>query len=341
MSQDKFGVDGPYFDELAVGDAVRAPAYTLTSGRAAVHHAILGGRLALSVDADLARAVTGRELADPAFVWDAAIGQSTAFTRRVIANLFYRGLALHRLPAIGDTLHTRTEVVGLRQTSSRPAGLAALRVQTHDQNGLLVLDFVRCAMLPLSAPEVRTGHAMDLSQLGPAELADTAGQLTSGWDTRQLPAEQFSAGQLSPGDSWQLQAGDVVSSAPELARLTLNLAHVHHDRFASPSGRLVYGGHTIGLALAHIARAVPQLLTVTGWTRCDHTGPVREGDTLYSQITLTSVRPGPGSLVRLGLHVIVRAGRDRAQPDPSQPSVEAGPALQDVLDWELTALALA
>ena len=28
---------------------------------------------------------------------------------------------------------------------------------------------------------------------------------------------------------WAVQGGDVVSSAPELARLTLNVATVHHD----------------------------------------------------------------------------------------------------------------
>src|SRR5436305_1277018 len=85
--------------------------------------------------------------------WD-----STAVTRRVVANLFYRGLAFHRIPALGDTLRTRTEVVGLRQNASRPTGLAALRITTTDQYDRLVLDFWRCAMLPLSSPDVRTGY---------------------------------------------------------------------------------------------------------------------------------------------------------------------------------------
>ena len=33
-------------------------------------------------------------------------------TQRVKANLFYRGLTFHHFPVIGDTLYTRTEVVG-------------------------------------------------------------------------------------------------------------------------------------------------------------------------------------------------------------------------------------
>jgi acyl dehydratase len=82
-----------------------------------------------------------------------AIGQSTLVTQRVIANLFYRGLVLRRSPTIGDTLSTTTEVVALRQNSPRPGraatGLAAPRARTVDQQKRRVLDFWRCAMLPL------------------------------------------------------------------------------------------------------------------------------------------------------------------------------------------------
>src|SRR5258708_2980750 len=69
--------------------------------------------------------------------WGGAIGQSTLATQRVKANLFYRGLTFHRFPVIGDSLYTRTEVVGLRANSPKPGrpptGMAALRMITIDQ----------------------------------------------------------------------------------------------------------------------------------------------------------------------------------------------------------------
>ena len=120
-----------------------------------MHQSIIGDRLRLALDAEVAMAVTGATgaLAHPALVCDVAIGQSTLVTQRVKANLFYRGLVFHRFPVIGDTLFTRTEVVGLRQNSAKPGraptGLAALRMTTIDHLGRLVLDFYRCAMLPL------------------------------------------------------------------------------------------------------------------------------------------------------------------------------------------------
>ena len=118
---------GPYFDDLVVGQVFDwAPSMTLTSGAAATHQAILGDRLRLSLDGELAHAVVGTTgpLAHPAFVCDVAIGQSTLVTQRVKANLFYRGLTFYRYPIIGDTLFTRTEVVGLRQNTAKPGRAA-------------------------------------------------------------------------------------------------------------------------------------------------------------------------------------------------------------------------
>ncbi|MQA08882.1 MAG: acyl dehydratase [Pseudonocardiaceae bacterium] len=320
--------EGPYFDELAVGMVFdQAPALTLTSGQAGVHQAILADRLRLPLDETLAKAVTGAQapLAHPALVWDVAIGQSTVVTHHVVANLFYRGLAFHRAPVIGDTLRTSTEVVGLRQNRAkpgrRPTGLAALRITTVDQHERPVLDFWRCAMLPLRDPEARTGHADDLDAVGQQPDAGTLAGLTAGWrlDRFRNAVSGTHFADLRPDASWRVGGGDVVSSAPELARLTLNVASAHHD--AGERGRLVYGGHTIGLAASQLTRALPNVVTVAGWHGCDHTGPVHEGDTLHSEVHVERTEPLPDGAGLAHLRVRVR----------STPVTGAEPA--DVLDW--------
>lgn len=283
----------PYYDDLAVGDRfANAPAMTLTSGAAAVHQAIVGDRLPLALDAARARDVLGADgqLAHPALVWDVAIGQSTVVTGRVIANLFYRGLVLRRLPLIGDTLRTTTEVVALRDSASRPAGLAVLRIRTVDQHDRPVLDFLRCALLPRRADRTPPGHDADLARFE-GDLDD--GELRAicaGW--RLGRAADGAGDGVAAGARWELEGGDVVSGAPELARLTLNVAMAHHDRAVAGGRRLVYGGHTIGIAAAQAARAVPGLLAIVGWHSCDHVAPVYEGDTLRSEI-LVERRDGP------------------------------------------------
>jgi acyl dehydratase len=333
-------VSGPYFDDLEVGQVFdSAPSMTLSQGAAAAHQAIIGDRLRLPLDAQLTYAVTGASaaLAHPALVCDVAIGQSTLVTQRVKANLFYRGLTFHRFPVIGDSLFTRTEVVGLKQNSAKPGraptGLAALRMTTVDQVGRLVLDFYRCAMLPLSADR-DTGRNDDLSQIG-ADLAAPPDP-TAEWDPaayrEKVPGARFDPGLA--GAVMQSTA-DVVTSAPELARLTLNIAATHHD-WRVGGERLVYGGHTIGLALAQVTRLLPDLVTVLGWDSCDHTGPVHEGDTLHSEVHVEAADPLPGErggVLRLRSRVFAAGGRSEASG-----GTRTGEPDREVLDWRFTAL---
>ena len=329
--------EGPYFDDLTAGQAFPAvPGVTLTEGLAAVHQSITGDRLALSLDTALAEEVTGASAgggtgtgpgvgtgtgrgagrpANPALVWDIAIGQSTVATQHVKANLFYRGLWFRRFPVIGDTLRTTTRVDGLRQNRPRegraPTGLAALRITTVDQHDRPVLDFWRCAMLPLRDPSGQTGHADDLDAAGASAKPASPAALLDGWRLDQFAAHGFwpQYGELVPGDVVEVAGGDVVSNAPELARLTLNIAAVHHDEQAAGGTRLVYGGHTIGLALSQAARALPGLVTVVGWFSCDHLAAVHEGDTLHSSVEIESAEAlGAGGLVGLRSRVYSASG---------------------------------
>ena len=83
-----------------------------------------------------------------------------------------------------------------------------------------------------------------------------------------------------------------MTGAPELARLTLNVAMAHTDATGSAHGRrLVYGGHTIAVAAAHATRAIPAIATILAWQGCDHLGPVFEGDVLRTELQVEGVEP--------------------------------------------------
>jgi len=84
----------------------------------------------------------------------------------------------------------------------------------------------------------------------------------------------------------------------------------------------VYGGHTISVAAAHTARALPGLATIVAWRSCDHPGPVFEGDVLSTELTLDAAEPLDAADARLvDLRAAVSAHRDG----------EEGPV--PVLDW--------
>lgn len=320
-------VRGPAFEDLSPGQVFdTCPPVTLTGGLAAAHQAIVGERSWLALSRPLAAAVLGTgPVAPAALVWNVSIGQSTLATQQVLANLYYRGLVLRRQPLLGDTLETATRVTGLRQNKARPGrpatGLAALRITTRDQHGAVVLDYERCAMIPLRDPSLATGWQDDLTagtrKIGDDELLP----LTQGW-TLTRPALPLP----EPGTLLRVDGRDVVSSGPELARLTLNIAAVHHDAVAAGGRRLVYGGHTIALALAQATRAIPNLLTVLAWQSCDHTAPVHEGDLLSSAIEVerVSALPQGGAIAHLRSRVTA------ADPGTSAES--------QVLDWRFAAV---
>lgn len=320
---------GPLFDDLRKGQVFHSPSMTLTDGLAAAHQAILGDRLRLPLDRVLSAAVAGGPIAHPGLVTDVAIGQSTVVTHRVKANLFYRGLRFHHFPYIGDTLTTRTEVVGLRPNVDKqdrpPTGLAVLRMATTDQDGRTVLDFHRCAMLPRRSrgDSDVVHHPDELSAIGTE--TPPAWSTPSGWDLGAYRPLVPGTDEGPPSAGTVLRSSaDVVSSAPELARLTLNLAEVHHDHRAARGRRLVYGGHTIGLALSQATRMLPSMLTVLGWRSCDHTGPVYEEDTLSGDLIVGQHTRLDGGGAALELRSLVRAHRPEGAVD--------------VLDWTYTVL---
>jgi acyl dehydratase len=320
-------VRGPYFEELRVDQVFdSAPPVTLTDGLAAAHQAIVGDRLRLASSHHLARSVVGHgPIAPSALVWNVAIGQSSQVTQHVRANLYYRGLVFRRLPLLGDTLTTTTRVVGLKQNRVRPdrpaTGLATLHITTVDQDGRYVLDFERCAMIPLLDPLVVTGHHDDLVHTVADVTDQQLREVTQDWRMPDPRVERPRVGQR-----FQVEGRDVVTSAPELARLTMNIAAVHHDLHAAGGRRLVYGGHTIALALGQATRALPDLLTVIAWQSCDHLAPVHESDLLSSTVQVEQVHPLSQGGFRLDLRSEVWAS------DPVSAKTTR------VLDWRFVAI---
>lgn len=327
-------VGGPWFEELGRGDVFEdAPGLTLTYGHAALHQALVGDRLRLALDEALCREVTGhdRPLAHPNLVCDVSIGQSTGPSQRVRGNLFYRGLVLARPVYIGETLRTRTEIVGLKQNRRRPGapatGLVAMRITTTNEHGETVLDYWRCPMIPLRDAEVETGNADEFSDIPQAlDPEKLHAALPVDWrlDRLRVTVPGPHHADLEPGQTYRIEAGETVTSAPELARLTLNVAFAHTDATGSAHGRrLVYGGHTISIAAAHATRAIPAIATIVAWHGCDHLGPVFEGDVLRTELTVEECLPD--GLAELRARVSAIRADGAGEPEP-------------VLDWSFVAV---
>lgn len=329
-------IAGPYFEDFHHGLELDAPAVTLTAGHAALHQALFGDRLRLPLDHTTSARIANSSapFCHPLLAINIAIGQSTWASQRVKANLFYRGLVLRRPVFLGDTLYTRTRVVGLRQNkphAGRAAtGIVALEMTTTNQHGETVLHFWRCPMIPCRDPEARTGHVDDLETIGKGvTLDDVLGAVPTHWD--MTPASGWlgtRASNIAPDQRFIIESRDTITSAPELVRLSLNMAMAHTDAKLSYLGeRLVFGGHTIFMGFAQITRGLPNLLTILAWESCDHVAPVVEGDRLRTEFTVTDVKPvgaSGASLMRIDAECFSARGTPEEETR--------------VLDWKFWAL---
>ena len=330
-------IDGPYFEDFTVGQSFAAPSVSITDGHATFYQALTGDRMRVPLDRHLARAVTGdnRALVHPMLVINMVNGQTTFASQQVKGNLFYRGLLLLHPVFIGDTLATTTKVVGLRQNKVKAGrdatGMVALEMKTLNQDGTRVMQYWRCPMIPCRDPQAATGRddAFDWipETLSPAQLQ---GALPANWNIAALAPASFNvpAPHLAVGDHVVIGPQDTVTTAPELVRMTGNIAFTHTDASRSYLGkRLVYGGHTISLTLAQITRALPNMITLIGWQGCEHTGPVLEEDIIRTEFSVTSATPVAAGGRMLELHALSYARRAPTRGEGYEESA--------VLDWRL------
>lgn len=335
-------ISGPFFEDFTVGQVFDfAPSITVTPGYSAIHQAIFADGLRLPLDADLSRGVTGtgKTLANPSLICNIAIGQTTYASQRVKGNLFYRGLMFYKPAFIGDTLHTTTKVVALKQNTIKPGrpatGMVVLDMHVKNQNGETVMHFWRCPMIPCKDPEANTGHADSFDSIpSNIDMGQLLGLVPKSWKLNffkmKVKGQHFQ--DIAKGNTYIVENRDTITSAPELVRMTLNAATTHTDAVSSAyKKRLVYGGHTISMAAAHITRAIPNLVTIQAWRSCDHTAPVFEDDILRTEITVEDKHPLEGRSGGLvDLHVLVFAERGKEAPEPGKDI--------KVLDWHLIGL---
>lgn len=331
-------IDGPYFEDFKIDQLFSAPSVTLTDGHAAMYQAVTADRMRLPLDHHLSREITGSDIpiAHPHLVINIANGQTTYASQHVKGNLFYRGLILRKPVHIGDSLRTITKVVGLKQNRPKPGrtatGMVALEMVTTDQNDDVVMQYWRCPMIACRDPNITTGHDDDFDIIG-SEITeqDMLNSLPKNWNLGPLGSDVtgLKSRNFEPGDEIVIVPRDTITCAPELVRLTLNIAYTHTDATKSYFGkRLVYGGHTISIALAQVTRALPSMITVIGWSGCDHTGPVLEEDLIRTKFKIIGKRSAPVGGELVDLHVESFASRFDDEVESFNE--------EKVLDWRLT-----
>lgn len=143
---------GRYFDQWTLGDTIRhQPHRTVTETDNLLFSTMTHNPQPLHLDAEYAAGTEfGRIVVNSTFTFSLLVGLSVGDTTlgTLVANLGFDKVRLPRPVFIGDTLRAETEVVGLKDSKSRPgAGIVTFEHRLFNQRDEIVCVMERAALL--------------------------------------------------------------------------------------------------------------------------------------------------------------------------------------------------
>jgi len=295
---------GRFFEDYTVGETIRhAVPRTVSGGERALYHALYPARHALYSSDEFARGcgLPSSPLDDIA-AFHVVFGKTVPdISLNALANLGYAEGRWLRPVYVGDTIHSTSEVIGVKQNSNGKSGVVWVRTRGMNQRAEVVLDYVRWAMVRKRdegspAPEAvipALKPALEASDLViPEGLDFTAYDFT-------LAGEPHRWGDYAVGEQIDHVDGVTVEEAEHMmaTRLWQNTAKVHFDVGARPDGRrLIYGGHVISMARALSFNGLANAQVVAGLNGGVHANPCYAGDTIraWSEVLDKAETSAPG-----------------------------------------------
>lgn len=314
---------GRFFEDFRIGDVIRhAVPRTVTTGDVALYTALYGSRFAVQSSDAFARAVGyPQSPIDDLLVFHIVFGKTVPdISLNAVANLGYAEGRFLATVYPGDTLTATTEVIGLKENSSRRTGVVYVRSTGWRQDGTRVLDYVRWVMVN-KRDEAAKPHAELVPELAPtvdpAELGAACPPLhLAGWDFG-LSGAPHRFDDFEVGERIDHVDGMTVEDAEHQlsTRLYQNTAKVHFNHFMQVrtriGRRLIYGGHVISLARALSYNGLANVFHIAGINSGAHVAPLFAGDTVFawSEVLAKADLPGRSDVGALRLRLV--ATKDR------------------------------
>jgi 2-methylfumaryl-CoA hydratase len=286
---------GRFFEDFRPGELLRHPTpRTLHGGDLSLYIGLTGDRRPLSSSTDFAQSLGfARELAHDLLAFHVVFGKSVGqVSANAIANLGYADVRFQGAVYPGDTLRATSEVIGVREASSRRAGVVYVTTRGLNQRDEEVLRFTRWVLVEKRDP-TSPAPAEQVPELPAAVAAD---QLTAPWELNvdRFPDVMWATGgsalwdDYQPGQRIVHPGGMTIEESDHMTatRLYQNSARVHFDarrmQGSAVGRRLVYGGHVMSVAYALAHAGLENVLHMAAWNGGVHANPTVAGDTIYA-----------------------------------------------------------
>jgi 2-methylfumaryl-CoA hydratase len=285
---------GNFFEDFRIGQVIQhATPRTLTVGDVALYTALYGPRFAVQSSDAFAQAI-GYPLApiDDLLVFHVVFGKTVPdISLNAVANLGYADCRFLAAVYPDDTLSAASEVIGLRENSSRKTGVVYVRSTGTNQDGTKVLEYVRWVMVH-KRDEAAPAPGDHVPELPKSVETSALGSACPAIDIKAydaaLAGSQARWGDYAIGEKIDHVDGITVEEAEhQLAtRLYQNTARVHFNLFTEAQGRfgrrLIYGGHVISLARALSFNGLANAFHIAAINGGRHVAPLFAGLTVFA-----------------------------------------------------------
>jgi 2-methylfumaryl-CoA hydratase len=323
MADERKTVEGNFFEDFRLGQVIHhATPRTVTVGDVALYNGLFGSRFAVPSSDAFAQSVGyPRAPIDDLLVFHIVFGKTVPdISLNAVANLGYASCRFLKPVYAGDTLNAVSEVIGLKENSSRKTGIVYVRSRGFDQTGATVLDYVRWVMVrkrneSAAAPP---DHVPDLpSEVEPSALGTGCPSINIAAYSNEAAGSRFRFGDYRVGEKIDHVDGVTVEEAEHMmaTRLYQNTARIHFNQFAESKGRfgrrLIYGGHAMSLARALSFNGLANAIHISAINGGRHVNPLFAGCTVFawSEILATADVPRRGDIGALRVRTV--ATKDR------------------------------
>ncbi|MDO7867451.1 MaoC family dehydratase [Nocardioides jiangxiensis] len=332
---------GNFFEDFSIGQVIEhAVPRTVTEGDRAVYGSLYPTRFAIPSSAEFA-AASGLAVhpVEELVAFHIAFGKTVPdVSLNAVANLGYAELRFHQPVVPGDTLRTKSEVIGLKQNSNGKSGVVYVRSTATNQRGETALEWVRWVMVhkrdvEAPAPEVvlpELKKALEVS-----DLVVPAGLDFAGYDVA-LAGEPFRYDDYAVGEKIDHVDGVTLTESEhqQATRLWQNTAKVHFNKEARPDGRnLIYGGHIISMARALSFNGLANAQMISAINAGSHVSPAFAGDTVYAWSEVLDKAEVSETVGALRLRLVATKGRDESMTLRNDEGKYADGVLLDLDYW--------
>lgn len=334
---------GNFFEDFAVGQVIEhATPRTVTEGDRALYGAIYPTRFAVPSSAAFAASVgLDPHPVEELIAFHIAFGKTVPdISLNAVANLGYAECRFHRPVLPGDTLSTRSEVIGLKQNSNGRSGVVYVRSVATNQRGEVALDWARWVMVHKRDGDAPAPETV-IPDLAPAvaatDLVVPDGLDFSSYDFAAA-GEPHRLGDYEVGERIDHVDGVTLTDAEHMmaTRLWQNTAKVHFNTEARPDGRrLVYGGHVISLARALSFNGLANAQLIAAVNAGSHVAPAFAGDTVYAWSEVLDRAELGDSVGALRLRLVATKGHDESMTLRGEDGKYADGVLLDLDYWAL------